>query len=118
MTTTSANSIAYQEYVSKLPYGLAIRVGGVNFDGCNPQTGDLLEAKAKIDNLFDANDQLYGWVKPKNNPELQMIDQAEAAELAGRLVVWHAQTQKGYRALSVIANRLNLPNLSVVYDPN
>jgi hypothetical protein len=118
MTTTSANSIAYQEYVSKLPYGMAIKLGGLFFDGCDPTTGDLLEAKANIDFLFDSGDELKYWVKPENNPELQMIDQARAAELAGRLVVWHAQTLKGYRALSELADRLELPNLSVVYDPN
>jgi hypothetical protein len=37
---------------------------------------------------------------------------------AGRLVVWHAQTEKGYRGLSEIARELDEPNLFVVYDPN
>ncbi|MGO4869866.1 MAG: hypothetical protein ACLPGW_04545, partial [Roseiarcus sp.] len=37
---------------------------------------------------------------------------------AGRLVVWHAQTEKGFRGLSKIAGDLDEPNLSVVYDPN
>jgi hypothetical protein len=118
MTTTSPNSIAYQEYVSKLPCGLAIRVGGVNFDGCDPETGKLLEAKANIDFMFDANGKLYGWVDPANDPELQMRSQAEAAALAGRLVVWHAQTEKGYQALSQLADDLNLANLTVIFDPN
>jgi hypothetical protein len=47
MTTKSENSIAYQEYVTKLRYGLAIWVGGVFFDGCDPRTGILLEAKGR-----------------------------------------------------------------------
>ena len=38
-TTQSRNSIEYQEYVSGLPYGLAIKVGGVNFDGCDEFDG-------------------------------------------------------------------------------
>lgn len=92
-TASSANSIAYQEYVSGLPYGLAIQVGGVNFDGCDPKTGNLLEAKANIGFMFDANDFLYDWVNPANNPRFQMAEQAKMARLAGRLVVWHAQTQ-------------------------
>jgi len=117
-TTTSANSIAYQEYVTGLPYGLAIDVGGVKFDGCDDATGILLEAKANIDFMFDKNDELYEWVEPENDPELQMIDQAEKALAAGRLVVWHAQTEKGYRALTLIANGLPFGNLSVVFDPN
>ncbi|WP_158815010.1 Tox-REase-5 domain-containing protein [Methylocapsa sp. S129] len=113
-TAQSANSIAYQEYVSKLPYGWAINVGDVNFDGCDPQTGDLLEAKADIDFMFDENDKLYDWVKSKKNPAIQMERQANKAAAAGRIVVWHAQTEKGYRGLSEIGKT----NLFVVYDPN
>ena len=117
-TTKSANSIAYQEYVSGLPYGLAINVGGVNFDGCDPKTGNLLEAKASIDFMFNESDDLFWWVNPAKNPRIQMEAQAEAALFAGRLVVWHAQTEKVYLALSKLAEELDLANLSVVYDPN
>jgi hypothetical protein len=117
-TTKSKNSIAYQEYVSKLPYRLAIDVGGVNYDGCEPPTGILLEAKADIDFMFDANDDLYKWVDASNNPRFQMERQADEALAAGRLVVWHAQTEKGFRGLSEIARELGKANLFVVYDPN
>lgn len=117
-TTKSKNSIAYQEYVSGLPYGWAIVFGIVRFDGCDPETGFLLEAKANIDHLFDANDDLYSWVYAENNPIFQMIAQAEAALAAGRSVVWHAQTEKGYRGLKKIAEGLPFGNLSVVFDPN
>jgi hypothetical protein len=116
-TTKSENSIAYQEYVSKLRYGLAIRVGDVNYDGCDLRTGDLLEAKADIDHLFNDNDDLNEWAK-KSKLQLQMERQADTALAAGRLVIWHAQTEKGYRGLSKIAGKLNKPNLFVVYDPN
>jgi hypothetical protein len=120
-TTTSANSIAYQQYVSGLVYPLAIWFGGLFFDGCDPPTGLLLEAKADIDFMFDKNDDVYWWIKPENNPRIQMLDQAEAALAAGRLVVWHAQTEKGYRGLSKIRDSLKLPErlvVTVVYDPN
>jgi hypothetical protein len=117
-TTKSANSIAYQEYVSGLPYGWAIVLGIVKFDGCDETTGNLLEAKADIDHLFDANDELYSWVYPENDPKIQMISQAEEALAAGRGVVWHAQTEKGYRGLKKIADGLPFGNLSVVFDPN
>jgi hypothetical protein len=116
-TTQSQNSIDYQEYVSGLPYGWAINVGGVNFDGCDESTGNLLEAKADIDFMFDRNNVLFNWVKPKNNPTFQMETQAEKALAAGRLVVWHAQTLKGYYGLSNIANNLDELNLFIVYDP-
>jgi hypothetical protein len=117
-TTKSKNSIAHQEYVSGLPYGWAIVLGIVRFDGCDPETGFLLEAKANIDHLFDANDELYSWVYPENNPEIQMRNQAKEALAAGRMVVWHAQTEKGYRGLKTIADGLSFGNLSVVFDPN
>ena len=117
-TTNSLNSIAYQKYVSGLPYGLAIRVGDVIFDGCDPPTGNLLEAKANIDFMFDENDILYDWINPRNDPRFQMGRQAEEALAAGRLVVWHAQTEKGFRGLEKIADGLGFGNLSVVFDPN
>ena len=71
-TAKSQNSIVYQEHVSKLPYGLAINVGGVMFDGCDPATGDLLEAKADIDLLFDDNDRLNVFLRPENDPLPEM----------------------------------------------
>jgi hypothetical protein len=123
-TTDSANSIAYQEYVSGLRYPLAIWFGGLFFDSCDQSTGDLLEAKADIGFMFDADDELFGWIDPKNDPAIQMQKQAEAAFAAGRLGVWHAQTEKGYRGLTKIwkiwdSLPLHLrPVVSVVYDPN
>ena len=71
--------------------------------------------------MFDKNDELYGWIKPENNPANQMQRQAETAFATGRLVVWHAQTEKGYRGLSKIRDSLQLPErlvMTVVYDPN
>ncbi len=93
-TTDSANSIAYQEYVSGLPYGWASILGIVRFDGCDQSNGDLLEAKADLDFLFDESDKLQGWINPENDPAIQMKSQADVAGAAGRRVVWHAQTEK------------------------
>jgi hypothetical protein len=117
-TTKSANSIAYQQYVSGLRYPLAIWFGGLFFDGCDPRTGILLEAKAFLDFMFDVDDKLKSWVEPENDPAIQMKDQARAAAAAGRKVEWHAQTEKTYRGLVEIAKGLGFENLSVVYDPN
>jgi hypothetical protein len=68
--------------------------------------------------MFDENDDLYRWIDPKKNPAIQMEAQAEAAIAAGRLVDWHAQTEKGYRGLKKIADSLGFGNVSVLYDPN
>jgi hypothetical protein len=97
---------------------LAIHVYGVDYDGCDPPTGDLQEAKADIDHLFDKNDNLYEWVDEKNDPQNQMKRQARAAQADGRIVIWHAQTEKGYRGLKKIGDHLDELNLFVIYDPN
>jgi Restriction endonuclease fold toxin 5 len=112
------NSIRYQEYVTKLTYPLAIYVGGVYFDGCDPKTGDLLEAKAYIDFMYDSDDQLWDWIDRKSDPRIQMEAQAEAAAAVGRRVIWHAQTEKGYRGLKERARELDKSNLYFVFDPN
>jgi hypothetical protein len=122
-TMTSANAIAYQEHVSGLRYPLAIFFGGVWFDGCDEPTGNLLDAKAKNDHIFDVDtdDTLQSWVYPEKDPAIQMERQAEVALAAGRRIVWHAQTEKTYRGLKTIAARLPLiykPIVTIVYDPN
>jgi hypothetical protein len=117
-TTKSANSIAYQEYVSGLPYGWAIFIGTVRFDGCAPETGFLKEAKANNEHLFDANDDLNGWVYPENDPVIQMRRQSDAAAAVGRVVFWRVQIERVYRGLKKIADDNHFPNLFVEYDPN
>ena len=53
--------------------------------------------------MFDpTTDRFAGWSDPKTNPAVQMEAQAEAALAAGRVVEWHAQTEKGYRGLTKI----------------
>ena len=78
----------------------------------------LLEGKADIDLLFDDDGRLNEWIIMKKNPRFQMERQATAAAAVGRLVIWHAQTEKGYRGLKNIADKLQFTNLYVVYDPN
>jgi len=100
------------------PYPWAIRLGETWFDGCDPRTGDMLDAKANMDFLFDSNDSLKVWVKGEKNPANQMQRQSRVVTAAGRAVVWHAQTEKTFRGLETIVNRGSFPNLSVVFDPN
>ena len=117
-TNNSENAIAYQEYVTGLPHPWAILFDGTWFDGCDPRTGWLLDAKANMDFLFNAEDRLKGWVKPEKNPANQMQRQSDVVTAAGRAVVWHAQTEKTFRGLKKIVDEGSFPNLSVVFDPN
>jgi hypothetical protein len=120
MTSARANAIAYQEYVSGLRYPLAIFFGGIWFDGCDQRTGFLLDAKAKNDHIYDANDDLnlQSWVYPENDPAIQMKRQSDVAVATGRQVVWHVQTEKTYRGLKKILESRGFPQLSIEYDPN
>ncbi len=80
----------------------------------------LLDAKAKNDHIFDANDNLnlQSWVYAENNPAIQMKRQSDVAVATGREVVWHVQTEMTYLGLKKIADDNHFPNLSVDYDPN
>ena len=120
-TTKSANSIAYQEYVSGLVYPLAIGSAACSSTAAIRRPDSCSKPRRTSTSCSMTNDELYGWIKPENNPRIQMQDQAEAALAAGRLVVWHAQTEKGYRGLTKIRDSLQLPErlvVSVIYDPN
>jgi hypothetical protein len=61
------------------------------------RTGILLEAKGKIDFMFDENDKLYWWIDPKKNPAIQMEAQRRWRSL------WAARssgTRKPRRAIA------------------
>ena len=119
-TTNSANAIAYQEYVSGLPYPLAIFVRRRLVRRLRSADGKPARSQGEERPSYSTtNDKLYSWVYPENDPAIQMERQAEIALAAGRRVVWHAQTEKTYRGLTTIAGRpAALKTCSVVYDPN
>jgi hypothetical protein len=74
MTTTSANSIAYQEYVSKLPYGLAIRVGGsISMDAIRRPEICWRRKRTALSNI-----KLYHWWEGKNSTEDRIFDKLAA----------------------------------------
>ena len=68
--------------------------------------------------MFDANNDVIGWIHPDKDPAIQMEKQAKVALAAGRRVVWYAQTQRGFEGLSKIADQLKYDHLSVVYKPH
>jgi hypothetical protein len=114
----SANSIAYQQYVSGLEPEFAIWLNGVSFDGCDPATGDMLEAKANYEHFLDPDG---AWNEVWGNAEFdrllsQMTRQADAA-VDGRQVVWHVQQQSVTVAMQAMANLVKKPNLTVLFDP-
>jgi hypothetical protein len=46
-----------------------------------------------------------------------MTDQARAAALDGRQVVWHIQERRFTTALQELAKRVDKPNLTIICDP-
>lgn len=126
----SANSSAYQRYVSGLGAGLAVLLNGVSFDGCDPITGVMLEGKGnyaffvnpdgtwKLDTLKPDGTWKAGLGNESfNSIRSQMVRQSVAAALDGRMVEWHAQQKPAADVFETWVNELELPNIKVMYDP-
>ena len=45
--SASERALAYQEQITGLPPPLAVKLNGVWFDGCDENTGTMLEAKGE-----------------------------------------------------------------------
>jgi hypothetical protein len=126
----SANSSAYQRYVSGLGAGLAVLLNGVSFDGCDPSTGFMLEGKGNY--AFFVNPDgtwKLDYLKPDgtwkaglgensfSSIRSQMVRQSDAAALDGRMVEWHVQQKPVADVFEGWVKELGLPNIEVMYDP-
>jgi hypothetical protein len=115
----SENSAAYQQYVTRLGPEFAIWLNGVWFDGCDPGTGDMLEAKGNYEFFVDADGLWKEGLGDKSYETIrnQLGNQSRAAALDGRNVRWHVQQKAVADVLRGWADELDLTNLTVVYDP-
>jgi len=111
----TARSIAYQEQISGLPPGLAVRLNGVVFDGCDESTGTMLEAKAAYEQFMTDPHKAFIWKKILNN---DFVNQAKAQEEAanGRLIVWHFAEEAVADAVRE-KFKGRFPSIFVVYTP-
>jgi hypothetical protein len=115
----TANSRAYQDYVSGRP-GTDFRVkvpayNDINFDGCKDKTEGpvLLEAKAKQGSLLDPKPLDF---MPKKIAE-QGRRQHNVATALGVTNEWHVQTKKDFAVIrEILDDEAKLPT-PVIYDP-
>jgi len=113
----SENSLAYQEYVSGLPRGLEVELGGVSFDGCREADGVMLEAKARYAQSLGADGEWKDFFTGSNALEAQMEDQSETAAAYGRQVEWHVQEKAVADWFRAYANDSGYNNVEVIFDP-
>lgn len=107
----SARAIAYQWQITGLAPGLGVMLNGKIFDGCNPVTGHMLEAKgegyAGLMRIKSRKDDLLNeWFKEAD-------EQSQKAD--GRIVEWHFAEE----SVAIEASRkfAGLKNVVVVYTP-
>jgi len=83
--SASPRAIAYQWQITNLPIGLAVTLNGQVYDGCDPTTGHMLEAKGPGYEAMMRNSFLHDIIIG------QFGDLAEQeSEAAGsRIVEWH-----------------------------
>jgi len=84
----------YQEYVTGIKAGRALRVNGVDFDGIRGNT--LLEAKSSYNNFVDGNGKFYGWFRGQNALLNQVRRQLVAAK--GAPIEYNFSSQKTLNA--------------------
>jgi hypothetical protein len=116
----SGRSRAYQAQVTGAPEGRAYKVcwGNkcVEYDGYDPKTGVLLEAKGKgYDQWFDKN------LKPKFEfkglDDLQNQAQKQARLAGGLRVRWHVAEPRMVAILQKLFNHWGIEGIEVVYTP-
>jgi hypothetical protein len=83
----SPEAILYQQQITGLPPGWIVRLNGVNFDGCEPENGNMKEAKFGQDWFFTVPVE----DRPKLNEYVETMKQAESQSKAAgnRLVEWY-----------------------------
>ena len=116
--SASPRTRAYQEQVTRLPYGVVFYLNDVSFDGCR-WWGDknMLEAKAEgfEQHLTDGGGWKSYWTGWQDDVK-QMARQAAAAEYFDKSVEWHVAEKPVADLLEAYAER-NFRNVKVVWDP-
>jgi hypothetical protein len=91
----SADARAYQQQITGLPPNLHMILNGVDFDGCDQKTGNMLEAKARHSQFVDATGakwkNWFGESLDRGWPAMRAkaVQQNLAAVGTGRRVEYH-----------------------------
>jgi hypothetical protein len=111
----SDRTIAYQSQITGLPPGLEIVFNGERYDGCDLQTGNLIEAKGEgYANKMSGPDNWLRWFTGIDDLEAQMDSHSKNAR--GRIVEYHfAEKQVADWAREYAAGRYQ--NIIVFHTP-
>src|SRR5579883_829033 len=110
------NALLYQEQVTQLPRGMAVKWTGVTYDGCRESDGTLLEAKGP--NYLWMLLRSEEWFRTKG-PYDEIMKQAKVqSDVAGwRLVEWHFAEKPVADYFRREFAAKSLMNIRVVYEP-
>lgn len=110
----SEKARAYQEWVTGLPRGLGVWLRGVVFDGCDPETGNMLEAKDEYAQFLDK--ERNWWSKKAEAGIIQeLFRQSTAAR--DRRVKWHVSELPVANKIREMVIEFDLTNIDVMWDP-
>ncbi len=110
----SEKARAYQEWVTGLPRGLGVWLRGVVFDGCDPETGNMLEAKDEYAQFLDK--ERNWWSKKAEAGIIQeLFRQSTAAR--DRRVEWHVSELPVANKIREMVVEFDLTNVDVMWDP-
>jgi hypothetical protein len=118
----SDDARAYQMQITGLPPFTHMMLNGVDFDGCDEKTGNMLEAKARYLQFLD-DDTASGWddffLKFKDKGWAQLRDKAEvqnwAAFLSGRRVEYHFAEERVADLVRESFRELGFKNIDVIW---
>jgi len=108
----SANSAAYQAFVTGAKPGYAFVVNGVKFDG--KTGGTLLEAKGNFDFAVDSSGSFKPWFSGAGSMIEQATNQLQAAN--GAPIMWYAQTPATASAISKLFQNAGI-KIPVIFKP-
>jgi hypothetical protein len=116
--SASPRTRAYQEQVTRLPYGVAFYLNDVNFDGCRYWgDGDMLEAKGEgFEQHLTEDGKWESYWKGWQGDVKQMTKQAATAAYFGKNVEWHVAEKPIADLLQAYAES-QFPNVKVIWDP-
>jgi len=112
--------------VTGLPPGLAVKLDGVSYDGCNPSDGTMTDAKANYEQFLDQNSDWITIGKDGEDKRLfrvvgelqdRLKRQAATAAANGRRVEWFVMQEPVSNAIREWVKELELNNVSVIYEP-
>ncbi|MBL8704089.1 MAG: hypothetical protein JNM30_04560 [Rhodospirillales bacterium] len=105
----------YQRQITGLAFGLAVKLNGVRFDGCDETRRVMLEAKGEDYEWAIEGEDFFPRYKGRAGIVVQMMNQSGAA--GSRTVEWHIAESRTADVLRKIRDELGLESIVVIHTP-